>query len=193
MKNKSELFSSVTLMIPEIKMGDESAWNALLEKFRFGLLIRANHLLIGNRIRVSPDDLVQETFLRAWNGHQNFRGKTTCQLSSWLLSIQRNIFLDLCKSEKNKESRLSTWFEFEDGDKSPSEMIISDESEAKIHACLSTLEPHAQQILIYRHFEGLKFLEIAELMQLNPNSVASIYRRGVKRLSVLFDDAKESS
>lgn len=50
------------------------------------------------------DDLVQETFLRAYRGLATFRGEAP--VLSWLLSIARRVCLDHFARERRDESRL---------------------------------------------------------------------------------------
>jgi RNA polymerase sigma-70 factor (ECF subfamily) len=177
------VFPSISFLIPQLKSGDEPAWNALCETFRLDLISKTRFLLrsTGGRTDVNPEDLVQETFLKAWNQRSTFRGDNTKQFASWLLTILRNHFIDCCRRPV-RETELGTWFGIAGDADSPSEQMISIESESELHACLAELKPKYQEVINMRIFEGLKFAQIAEQSDRSINTVASIYRRGIEQL-----------
>lgn len=187
-------FPSVSLLIPKLKTGDEIAWNNLFEKFRDGLTYKTQFMLkhASLKKKCSADDLVQETYMKAWKAHGSFNGKTTPQLASWLITILRNTFYDMCRSMP-PEMNQGTWFEFSGSGKTPSTVLVSQETEANLHACLTFLNPVSRRILMLRHFEGLKFVEIAERTGINANTVVSLHRRGMTKLTALLSDCRNQS
>ena len=182
----NEYFSSITYMMPQLKVGDKEAWNNLCHKFSVGLTHKARRFISDSKMgaTLNADDLVQESLLKAWKRIHKFRGITTAQFAAWLIKIVRNTFLDWCKSPNNKTSLLGSlsWFEFHDGTASPSKIVINSELESKLYASLAELDHRSQRVIILRHFEGMKFVEIAIQMGLNPNTAASVYRRGIEIL-----------
>lgn len=179
-------FSSITYLMPQLKVGDEEAWNSLCDKFRIGLAHRARKFISDSKLTsaINSDDLLQESFLKAWKQIDTFKGATTAQFAAWIFSIIRNTFLDWCKSPKHKSTPVGslTWFDFDDGAQSPSKIILNSELESRLYACLAELNSASQQAIILRHFEGLKFHEIAERMEIKPSTAASHYRRGIESL-----------
>ncbi len=180
--------------MPQLKVGDEEAWNSLCDKFRVGLDHRARKFISDSKMTsaLNADDLVQESLLKAWNQIGKFKGATTAQFAAWLFTIIRNTFLDWCKSPKHKSASAGSlnWFDFDDGAESPSRIVINSELESRLYACLAELNPQFQQAIILRHFDGLKFNEIAERMKINPNTAASHYRRGIATLKQQLDNAR---
>ena len=172
--------------MPVIRAGDEVAWNQICEKLRFCLTHKARKLLADSTTTasLSAEDLVQESLLKGWKSVDQFEGTTTAQFTAWLFKIIHNTFLDWCKSPKMKAAvnlRL-TWFDFVDGADSPSKIAIDNELESRLYACIAELNAETQQVILRRHFDGLKFKQIAEQLQMNPNTAASHYRRGVEEL-----------
>ena len=186
-KVMAELFPSISNLIPALKCGDEITWNRLFDQFREGLSGKARMLIRNSKLqkKFSAEDLVQETLLKAWNGHESFAGETTAQFAGWVLTIMKNVYRDwfrYCKDDVN----LSTWFNFSDQGETPSQVAISHEREAALHACLADLHPVHRQIVIWHHFEGLRFSEIAVKQNMNVNTVASHWRRGAAKLKKLM-------
>lgn len=184
----SDIFPSISALIPELKSGDQDAWNRLCDKFQTGLSSKTRYLFRSRMLtkKFSPDDLVQETFLKAWKRHASFRGETTSQFAQWMLTILRNTFADWCR-DLPRELTVGTWVEFGVDEDTPSSVSISLEQEGELHACLAELDSKYQVVLMLRHFEGLKFSEIAERLELNINTVASLYRRGLGFLTDQLD------
>ncbi len=184
----AKYFPSIAILIPGLKQGDDAAWNSLCDKFRDGLISKARYLFnsVDLNEEHSPEDLVQETLLKAWKQRATFRGTTTSQLAKWMLTILRNTLRDWCRRDPPKFN-VATWFGFSDQGESPSAEFLSLEQEAELHACLAELEPRSQQVLNLRTFEGLKFSEIAEKLGLNINTVAGIYRRGILKLTEMMN------
>ncbi len=184
-------FSSITYLMPQLKVGDEEAWNSVCDKFRIGLAHRARKFIANSKVSsaLNADDLVQESLLKAWNQIDKFNGATTAQFAAWLFKIIHNTFLDWCKSPKHKSASAgsSAWFDFDNLAESPCKIVISGELESRLYACLAELNPANQQAIILRHFDGLKFYEIANRMEINPSTAASHYRRGIATLRRQLD------
>src|SRR5918995_815218 len=71
------------------KAGDESAFTSLVEKYRRELHVHCYRMLGSFQ---DSEDLVQETFLRAWRKRESFQGRSTFR--TWLYSIATNACLD---------------------------------------------------------------------------------------------------
>jgi RNA polymerase sigma factor (sigma-70 family) len=104
------------------------------------------------------DELVQETFVRAWRKLPGFRGESA--LTTWLTRIAVNVAL----SERKKSARLEDRLE-EPG-------IIEElgvpretgdaESSIDLERAIAALPPKARQVFVLHDVEGWKHEEIAE-------------------------------
>src|SRR5690606_10617704 len=72
------------------RAGDESAFTALVERHRGELRVHCYRILGSFE---ESEDLVQETFLRAWKGVRGFEGRSTVR--AWLYRIATNACLDV--------------------------------------------------------------------------------------------------
>ncbi|GLW09750.1 RNA polymerase sigma factor [Microtetraspora sp. NBRC 13810] len=76
-------------VVAAARAGDEPAFAALVERHRRELLVHCYRMLGSFD---ESEDLVQETFLRAWKGLRGFEGRSTFR--GWLYRIATNACLD---------------------------------------------------------------------------------------------------
>src|SRR5438093_309004 len=146
------------------------------------------------------EDAVQETFIRAWRGLENFEGRSA--LRSWLYRIATNVSLDLLNGRERRarpmdlgparepiESNLNTlpevtWIEpmpedalvVADGD--PAEVAVSRETiRLAFVAALQHLPPRQRAVLILCEVLRWKASEVAELLDTSVASVNSALQR----------------
>lgn len=178
--------------IEQLKRGIPEAWKFVREDFEVGLRYQATGLLQNSRLaeKVAVDDLVQETWLKAWNGRASFRGSTVPEFVKWLLVILKNTYFDKCRKG---HFELTSPFEIDNrigAAETPSAIVSKAENDSRLAAMMANLDRHAQRIINLKHVDGLTFREIANQLGMNPNSVASVYRRA---LQVLKSRIAESS
>lgn len=143
----------------------------------------ASFALSLTRSEADADDLVQETFLRAFKGWHTFTPGTDCR--RWLFTICRNTFIRLNSRKRHKYEQL-------DGDldaraAAPGYMDAANDGTVRlldridvrpaIEAAVETLpEPH-HSILVLVDLEGLSYEEAAEVLNIPLGTVRSrLYR-----------------
>ncbi len=175
-----------------------------LEGFReyLRLLARMN---IDPRLRrdCDPSDVVQAVMLKAHQGGADFRGDTPEQMGAWLRQILANTLADMLRDRLrarrdirreesleqalNKSSlRLATCVS--SGDPSPSGIVQGKENAVRLADAVARLPEPQQEAVILKHFEGRPILEVANLMDRSPASVASLLRRGLANLRALLSE-----
>jgi RNA polymerase sigma-70 factor, ECF subfamily len=79
--------------------GDESAFAALSECYRRELRLHCYRMLGSFQ---DSEDLVQETFLRAWRGRETFTYQGPSSFRAWLYRVATNACLDVLRSRPRK-------------------------------------------------------------------------------------------
>ncbi|MET9679154.1 sigma-70 family RNA polymerase sigma factor [Streptomyces coeruleorubidus] len=143
------------------------------------------------------EDLVQETYARAYASFHQFRDGT--DLRAWLYSILTTTFLNSCRAQRSR-SRCDSVAEFEDqqpGRAAPHlpTGLCSAEIEAldrlpdtDVKAALRTI-PAGFRIAVYlAYVEGFTVREIAGIMQTPEGTVLSRLHRGRGRLGFVLED-----
>jgi len=125
------------------------------------------------------DDLVQETFLRAFKGWHTFMPGTDCR--RWLFTICRNTFIRLRSRERvmlepldGDADGVPTAMSYMDGVRSgATEMLDRMDVQAAVERAVAALpEPH-HSILVLVDLEGLTYEEAAEVLEIPKGTVRS--------------------
>src|ERR1700722_13849984 len=84
-------------VVTAVQSGDEATFASLAERHRRELLVHCYRML-GNLD--DAEDMVQETFTRAWRRRAGFEGRSTFR--AWLYQISTNGCLDAIKRSKRR-------------------------------------------------------------------------------------------
>ena len=151
------------------------------------LLHNYAYRMTGNQL--DADDLVQETYLRAFRFFHKFEKGTNCK--AWLFRIMKNLFIN--KYRKNqKEPGKVDYNEVENFfDSIKSDRVESTDLQQKLFSnlldddmvnALNSLPDDFKTVVILCDLEGLSYEEIAEFVQCPIGTVRSRLHRGRKLL-----------
>lgn len=125
------------------------------------------------------DDLVQESFIRAFRSVDRFRGQ--CQFRTWLLTIGGNVLKDFGRrAARRKVLPLDEAVRDVTGD--PHEQAEAREVEAMLAAGLQQLPRLQREVFLLRAQQGLEYEEIAAALATTPGAARVHYHHAVKRL-----------
>jgi RNA polymerase sigma-70 factor, ECF subfamily len=128
------------------------------------------------------EDLVQESYLRAFKFFGSFHGANA---RGWLLTIVRNTCYTWFRENRGEE--LATSFNEDihstEGDPfDPQKLLLQKESSQLLRQALDELPLEFREVLILRELEGLSYKEIAVIADLPPGTVMSRLARARTRL-----------
>jgi RNA polymerase sigma-70 factor (ECF subfamily) len=136
-------------------------------------------------------DLVQETLLRAFRSFASFdRGEN---LKAWLFTILRNAFLDRCRRKRLEPEALApgTPLPAAPGPEPPPS--LEDALPDELLASLRSLSPSHQLLLLLCDIEGLRYREIAGVLDWPIGSVMSGLHNARTRLREALLKRRERS
>jgi RNA polymerase sigma-70 factor (ECF subfamily) len=118
------------------------------------------------------EDIVQESFMKAFEAADEFRGQDA---RVWLFTIVRNTTINLLR--KRRSDRMVPWQEEMpepvDSAADPESAMISSSRRERIRAAIAALPEDYREALILREFEGLSYKEIASIINAPMGTVMS--------------------
>ncbi|WP_204864865.1 RNA polymerase sigma factor [Prevotella melaninogenica] len=127
------------------------------------------------------DDVLQNTFLKAWKSLPTFQGKA--KLSTWLYRIAINESLDFLRHQKT--SALSS----ADADLSVANRLMADDyfdgdkSQAVLQEAIATLPDVQRTVFTLRYYDEMKYSEISEILGTSEGSLKASYHIAVQKIT----------
>ncbi|HEY3055656.1 MAG TPA: sigma-70 family RNA polymerase sigma factor [Thermoanaerobaculia bacterium] len=164
--------------------GDADAFRTLVERHSRAIF-RVAYRMTGNEH--DADDVVQETFLRAYRQIDRFEERAN--FGTWVHRIAINCSLDLLRSRgrherhrvnDSEDSEMSR--EFESSDPRPDRLLLSAELQQHVVSALDRLSGNERTAFILRHFEGMPVEEIGRTLGIQVNAAKHTIFRAVRKL-----------
>lgn len=129
------------------------------------------------------DDLVQETFFRAFRALDGWRGEAS--LRNWLFTIAGNLLRDEFRKRKGRQM-----LPLEDRDlpdhADPHADLAAAEAERQVREGLARLPRLQREVFLLRAQQGTGYEEIAAALGTTPGAARVHYHHAVKRLKELL-------
>lgn len=147
------------------------------------------YLLRKTRNAGTAEDLTQETFLRLCRHLRDDRPLDNAK--SWLLTVANNLAIDAIRGERGRmDLDESAWRKIEESrsgaEPGPEELVLQRERLDRLHAAVVNLTP-LQRDCLHLRAEGLRYGEIAGLMNLSISTVVDAVRRATLKLAREFE------
>jgi RNA polymerase sigma-70 factor (ECF subfamily) len=170
--------------IADARRGNRDAFRALVDSHA-PVLFRLAYRMTGN----VPDaeDMVQETFLKAWKQIGKFDGRAS--FSTWLYRICANCSLDHLRAAKRKQDLHSgdeddqdPFAQLASGTPSPERLALSSEITARLLPALNELSEMERAAFVMRHYDGVGIEEISAALGVQPGAAKHSVFRAVQKL-----------
>ncbi|WP_246041083.1 RNA polymerase sigma factor [Flavivirga rizhaonensis] len=161
-------------LVEKSKLGDRNAQYKLYELYvdaMYNISMRMMH------IKEDAEDVVQDSFIEAFNNLSSFRYEST--FGSWLKRIVINKSINQLKKKKIPVVPIEDQMYHikEDAEDIPSEIDIKN-----IIKGIRLLPSGYQQIINLYLIEGYDHVEISEILEISPSTSKSQYHRAKKKL-----------
>jgi RNA polymerase sigma-70 factor (ECF subfamily) len=185
------------MLVRRAQSGEHSAFNALVGKYRHRVMKLSMRY---TRNRADAEDAVQNTFIKAYWGLQNFRGESA--FYSWL----HRIAINSAKTVLSLRARNASVFGSNNRDAcdtnetssalrdldTPEELALTDEICSAVNASIEALCEEQRTAIVLRELEGLSYSQVASAMSCPVGTVRSRVFRAREaidnQLRHVFDD-----
>ncbi len=145
------------------------------------------------------EDLLQETFLRAFSAYDSFEPGTN--LKAWLYRILMNTYISSYRKQKRSPQTVpseelgdfSLYRQIiEDGGKTPEAEVLEKIPDEEVRAALDELPEQFRVAVLLADVEGFSYKEIADITETSIGTVMSRLHRGRKALQkALWEYARQ--
>lgn len=172
--------------IKRAKANDQKAFNFLLDTYWdavYGFQLK--------RIQNENDaeDITIQTFSKAFDKIETF--DDSYKFKTWLITISKNIHIDLLRKEKNSISQVlsnddKSVYQILDESPSAEDELITEQHLAKLLRDIKKLKPHYQEVINLRYFQELSYKEISFQLKEPMNNIKVKLLRAKKLLAEII-------
>jgi RNA polymerase sigma factor (sigma-70 family) len=156
----------------------EKAFTAIIKKYQEKLYWHIRRMVVEHE---DANDVLQNVFIRVWNGLENFREDS--QLYTWLYRIATNECLSYLEQQKRK-SALS----FDEMESGLSNKIVADryfdpnKLEWKLQLAIQQLPEKQRIVFTLRYYDEMPYEEMSRVLDTSEGALKASYHHAVKKI-----------
>lgn len=157
---------------------EEYAFNLIVRKYSERLYWHIRQLVLDHE---QTNDLLQNTFIKAWKYLPDFRGDS--KLFTWLYKIATNETLTYLKRE-----RLKSFISFSDETNKLEERLAADENfsgdevQIALYKEIRKLPPKQRTVFTMRYFDEVKYEDMVEILGGTEGSLKASYHHAYNKI-----------
>lgn len=158
---------NTNLLNVSLKKGDTRAYQTVFDMYYMRLFSYVNTY---TKNESNAKDIVQETFIKLWNNRKNIN--VDASILAFLHKVAYNIFIDNYRKGKRQQNLLDTLsYEVVTNSIETEEDTTNQQKIEIVKKSIEELPPRCQEIFKLSKYEGLKYAEIAETLNISIKTV----------------------
>ena len=159
-------------------------FNLLVRKYQERLYFHIRKMVV---LHDDADDVLQQTFIKAWKNITLFRGDS--QVYTWLYRIASNASIDFLKDKKKRTytsiDEVPNYYlnAIEDDP-----LFTGDEMEKVFHKALLLLPDKQRLVFNLKYFDELKYEEISEITGTSVGGLKASYHHAVEKIKFFIEN-----
>ena len=156
----------------------EAAYTSIVKKYQEKLYWHVRRMVVDHD---DANDVLQNVFIRVWNGLENFR--EDAQLYTWLYRIATNECLTFLE-QKKKRSAVS----FSDVEEGLSNQIRADKHfdpdklEWKLQVAIQQLPDKQRVVFTLRYYDEMPYEQMSKVLDTSEGALKASYHHAVKKI-----------
>ena len=133
------------------------------------------------------NDVLQNTFIKAWTNIDNFRGDA--KLSTWLYKIAINESITFINKKKVQNNiSLDDDDSFLVNSLEADKYFDGDDAQIKLQKAISTLPEKQRIVFNMRYYDEMKYEEMREILGTSVGALKASYHHALKKIETFFEN-----
>jgi RNA polymerase sigma-70 factor (ECF subfamily) len=156
----------------------EKAFTAIIKKYQEKLYWHVRRMVV---VHDDANDVLQNVFIRVWNGLENFREDS--QLYTWLYRVATNECLSFLEQQKKKAT-----LSLSDMESGLSNKIVADKHfdpnklEWKLQIAIQQLPEKQRVVFNLRYYDEMPYEEMSRVLETSEGALKASYHHAVKKI-----------
>jgi len=156
----------------------EKAFTAIIKKYQEKLYWHIRRMVVAHE---DANDVLQNMFIKAWNGLENFR--EDAQLYTWLYRIATNESLSFLEQQKKRSS-----VSFDEMSPGLSNKLIAEKGfdaqklEWKLQMAIQQLPEKQRIVFNLRYYDEMPYEEMSRVLETSSGALKASYHHAVKKI-----------
>ena len=159
----------------------EAAFTMMVEHFKEQLYWQIRRMVVSHD---DADDVLQNTFIKAWTGIDNFRGEA--RLSTWLFRIANNETLNFIERRRQSMSLDDDAAVGVAARLESDPYFDGDETARQLQDAIQRLPAKQRQVFLMKYFDDMKYEEMSSILGTSVGALKASYHHAVKKISDFF-------
>lgn len=171
-------------ILAEVTAGNVEAYGKIVTRYS-GRLYNFIYRFVGEK--ETAEDIVQETFLRAFKKRTEYRA--IANFSTWLFTIAGNLAKSELRRRKrwrlfsiDRDEESDTGMELPDESMRPDKVAEASLANVQIKEAIQSLPENYRQVILLRDVQGMSYQEISEIVDCPVGTVKSRVNRARLKL-----------
>ncbi|MBP3711415.1 MAG: sigma-70 family RNA polymerase sigma factor [Bacteroidaceae bacterium] len=160
----------------------EAAFTQLVREYQEPLYWQIRRMVV---VHDDADDVLQNTFIKAWSALDSFRGES--RLQTWLFRIAINESLNHLSKKKQALSLDQTEGNIANTLASDS-YFDGDEVQRQFQEAIGTLPEKQRLVFNLKYFDEMKYEDMSDMLGTSIGALKASYHHAVKKISAFFDN-----
>ncbi len=173
-----ESFDSRVFALINENAGKEQAFDLIVNEYQKRLYWHIRKIVISHD---DADDVLQNTFIKAWKGLDNFRAES--KIFTWLYRIATNESISFLQKKKNRfllpihdvEKELIKNLESD-------EYFSGNEIQLTLQRVILTLPEKQRIVFNMKYFEEMKYSDMSAILDTSEGALKASYHHAVKKI-----------
>jgi RNA polymerase sigma-70 factor (ECF subfamily) len=177
-------------LLTQISLGDQSSFRQLYHRFYKKLLQFA---FVLTRNKEVAEELVEDVFIKFWKNRKN--AENIRNVKVYLYTATKNTCLNYLssKAQENITQPFDAITIELANPLSPDQILIYRETYTKIKTAIETLPPRCKMIFKLIREDGLKYKEVAEILNLSASTIEAQMTIAIRRIAFIIQEDLEKT